>query len=112
MDCEFSEWSAWDACSCTCKGIHQRTRHITKFPQEGGKNCEGSLKEIQACNIDTCAIDSDAVAEANSQLEQPVDCKISEWASWGSCSHTCGGGLKHRSRHVLQYVYLEFSPFS
>ena len=30
-----------------------------------------------------------------------IDCKWSQWGEWPDCSHTCGGGLRSRSRRVL-----------
>ncbi|XP_061579008.1 thrombospondin type-1 domain-containing protein 7B [Cololabis saira] len=31
----------------------------------------------------------------------PQDCVVSDFTSWSSCSKTCGGGLQHRTRHIL-----------
>lgn len=30
-----------------------------------------------------------------------AECAMSEWSNWGSCSHSCGPGQKHRQRHYL-----------
>lgn len=66
-----------------------RGRHITLFPQKGGKECEGALKEMKPCG-------------GNCAEEKPRDCELSSWSAWGSCSAKCGGGVKTRERHVTK----------
>lgn len=81
-DCETSPWSDWSKCTRTCGGGMQvRTREVTKPGTSGGKEC-GALAEVKQCNTDAC----------------PVDCQVSAWSEWGSCSKTCGGGTQTRTR--------------
>ncbi|CAD7963511.1 unnamed protein product [Amoebophrya sp. A25] len=87
-DCTFSEWGSWGDCSCPCNGVKERTRRIETYPDNGGKGCDGSLKEIVACNEKVCP------------QFQSVDCKLSEWSDWSGCSSKCGGGFKTRNRDI------------
>ncbi|MEJ1271647.1 adhesion G protein-coupled receptor B1 [Cricetulus griseus] len=78
----WDEWSPWSLCSSTCgRGFRDRTR-TCRPPQFGGNPCEGPEKQTKFCNIALC----------------PVDGKWQAWASWGSCSVTCGGGSQRRER--------------
>ncbi|RUS91461.1 hypothetical protein EGW08_000785, partial [Elysia chlorotica] len=51
-------------------------------PTNGGKDCEGSLRETMACNTQQC----------------PIDGGEGEWSEWSSCTVTCGGGTRNRQR--------------
>jgi hypothetical protein len=84
VDCIVSDWSSWGTCSATCGGGDQtRTRAITTQPSYGGAACP-DLTETQACNTNPC----------------PVDCVVSDWSSWGTCSAACGGGDQTRTRTI------------
>eukprot|EP00397_Hematodinium_sp_SG-2012_P003707 GEMP01003715.1.p1 GENE.GEMP01003715.1~~GEMP01003715.1.p1 ORF type:complete len:1022 (+),score=243.68 GEMP01003715.1:188-3253(+) len=89
VDCQFSGWSSFGDCSCSCNGVRDRNRRIASFASNGGKNCEGPLKEIQSCNIGLC------------DVRVPVDCEQGDWEPWDDCSARCGGGHQFRSRRVL-----------
>jgi len=45
-----------------------------------------ALTDSQPCNTQACPM--------------PVDCAVSAWSDWSTCSATCGGGTQTRSRTV------------
>jgi len=88
VDCVLSEWSDNGACTKTCGGgITRRYRRIVEAPMYGGVQCAdvepksataattGPLEWQMACNEEECE----------------VDCKVSRWSEWGSCSKNCAG---------------------
>ncbi|CAK8681968.1 unnamed protein product [Clavelina lepadiformis] len=93
VDCTVSVWSSWSECSQSCgNGTQERRRHIVKENQHGGLSCpeNNALTEMRICTMMDC----------------PMDCEISEWSSWSTCSQSCGDGRQERRRHIsrpLQY---------
>lgn len=92
-DCVIGPWSAWDACSCTANGIRRRNRQIERYPEEGGKGCSGSLKEVEGCNLKF-------ETPNGAHIAAPRDCVLGSWDHWSSCSATCGIGAALRRRNV------------
>ena len=83
-NCEVSEWNNWSECSATCGGgMQTRFRLVKKQAENGGKVCP-SLTESRTCNTQSCS----------------VDCEVSDWSEWSTCSATCGGGIQTRSRTI------------
>ena len=83
--CEVGAWLEWTACSRSCnRGYRTRSRQIVHVASYGGVRC-AVLHEAQACNTQYC----------------PVDCVVSSYSSWSSCSKTCGGGSQARARYAL-----------
>lgn len=83
VDCIFSDWTDWTSCSSSCGGgIRDRNRQEYQSAANGGRLCEGGIREDQACSEQRC----------------PVDCHWHPWSEWGGCSKTCGGGVKTQSR--------------
>jgi len=85
-DCTYEEWSRWTPCSATCgDGSQKRRRKISEFATAGGKPCDGALEEVSVCKTHQC---------------QVVDCRWSKWEQWSSCSVSCDGGTKTRTRNI------------
>lgn len=86
VDCVVGNFSSWSVCSASCgEGLQSRSRQIIVKPIANGKQCPG-LTENRKCSVTPC----------------PIDCKLSSWGNWSSCSEKCGGGVRKRQRTVLQ----------
>ncbi|KAM5295479.1 hemicentin-1 isoform 1-T1 [Glossophaga mutica] len=80
----WSAWQPWGACSRSCgKGTQTRTRLCNNPPPSfDGAYCDGAETQMQVCNERHC----------------PVDGKWAPWASWSTCTVSCGGGARQRTR--------------
>merc|ERR1712179_196047 len=78
-------WSAWGKCSELCYGFKWRTCTNPR-PSNRGAKCSGSSTVRCSRMGDLCGI------------KGPIKpyFKYGEWSAWGSCSVTCGGGIKTR----------------
>lgn len=94
-DCEFTVWSEWSDCSCSCKGTRARTRHVSTYSENGGRSCDGSLKSVEPCNVDSCG-----PHVPHELQEEPADCVFSAYTPYSECSATCGTGQKSRTRRI------------
>ncbi|CAJ1459864.1 unnamed protein product [Effrenium voratum] len=85
-DCEFSAWTQWSECPLfQSQSQRTRSRTIAQQPENQGSPCVGPLEETIACEYN----------------HMKVDCKLTHWSPWSSCSRTCGlGGWKERTRNV------------
>ena len=89
-DCKWGSYGEWSHCSKTCGGGEKyRQRSEFKPASNGGKACEGKATETKRCNWKAC----------------PVDCEWGSYGEWSSCSKTCGGGEKSRSRLVAKPAF-------
>lgn len=82
VDGSWGSWLPWTHCSQSCGGgIRSRQRRCdAPRPQFGGADCVGSEGQRDYCNNDPC----------------PVHGNWASWGAWGSCSLTCGGGVRKR----------------
>lgn len=89
VDCTVTKWEQWSLCSNSCGGgIQSRSRKVALEYSYGGKSCP-HLAESQACMEDK---------------ECPVDCVVSAFGPWTSCSKSCadesGAGTQTQQREA------------
>jgi len=85
VDCEFTDWAEWDACSATCGfGQSVRVRLVKTIATGGGKECSGDDHQSRECNEQFC----------------PIACSWTAWTEWSTCGKTCGESTQQRSRTV------------
>lgn len=97
VDCEFSDWepgecskSCDDNCphssnGMPCGGIQTLTRDVIQKNNDLGVPCP-AMEYRATCN----------------QVKCPVDCVISHWSGWSACTKECEGGVRQRTRAVIQ----------
>jgi hypothetical protein len=87
IDCEFTE-SGWGACSTDCgEGTQTMTRTITSPVIGAGQVCPATTEQRQCPNAAVCN----------------VDCVMSDYSGFGSCSNSCGPGRQSASRQVTTF---------
>ena len=82
------QWSEWGSCSAKCGqgwGQKRRTRSVAGA-KKGDKCPQG--EEVVACWRPPCPV---------------IDCTISSWSTWTTCSQPCSGGLQQRKRTIRRY---------
>jgi len=86
-DCQVAAWDSanWGECSRSCgHGIQIRTREVANQGSAEGTAC-GSTVQARTCKTAEC----------------PVDCAMTEWSQWDTCSEKCGQGFQYRTRTIL-----------
>ena len=87
VDGGYTNWSEFSSCTVSCgQGTKTRTRNCTNpLPQHGGNYCQGRSTQSVPCLVRHC----------------PINGNYTEWTEFTSCSITCGGGKRTRSRTCL-----------
>lgn len=70
-------------CSEECGGTKSRTRSIVAPAKCGGQACP-DLEDQQECE------------------NKPIDCQVSEWSEWSTCTQECGGSRTRTRTLVTQ----------
>ncbi|OXB52572.1 UNVERIFIED_CONTAM: hypothetical protein H355_015676 [Colinus virginianus] len=86
LDCTYSPWSEWSACTVTCGvGTRRRSRAVLQQAFYGGRECNEETEDIMDCMAPRACIQ---------------DCVVSEWGDWSGWSATCGGAARMRKRQA------------
>ncbi|XP_048582934.1 MAM and LDL-receptor class A domain-containing protein 2-like isoform X2 [Nematostella vectensis] len=80
----WSSWGSYGPCDSSCHKYRQRFCTNTNLTECPGVNMYG--------------IETDMVQCPQAECNAPVDGHWGRWASWGSCSKTCGNGIHTRTR--------------
>ncbi|XP_078487952.1 uncharacterized protein LOC100179634 isoform X3 [Ciona intestinalis] len=78
----WTRWGAWDTCTVTCGAGSRTRRRVCTNGSPGDAGCEGLPTMSQPCNQQACPY-------------------WSPWGGYGSCSTTCGGGIRTHSRTCI-----------
>merc|ERR1711871_131826 len=87
VDCILSGWRTTTPCSVSCgTGVEKRVRNVIRPGNHGGEACSTERSRNVPCNLGSC----------------PANCNVSGWGEWSKCTRTCDGGMKTRTRTVIQ----------
>ncbi|CUV04306.1 unnamed protein product [Cryptosporidium hominis] len=98
--CVVGQWSHWSSCDENCS-IVVRRRTVQQIPSPGGTPCP-HLVEVNP--VDKC----EASFSSPLNIANQLSCSVADsfpWGSWSTCSSTCGGGFKIRSRNSSFFKY-------
>lgn len=94
VDCEMALWGEWTACDTTCgNGQRQRYRQVAQYANKFGKSCGGNATEVNLTQVGFC--------NEKTECNAWVNCALSGWAPWTSCTATCGVAQQMRQRQII-----------
>nr|CAD7456744.1 unnamed protein product [Timema tahoe] len=81
------------------------------YPKNGGKDCPKKLLRRKKCKLDPC--DPEEQQDIQTPSWEPyympppgvvIDCELSEWTPWSSCSMSCGShAVRQRTRSIIAH---------
>lgn len=110
VDCEVGAWVP-QSCDKTCDDDCDTLRNPFECGGWKTMNREKVIDPSSACPVDSpncsqaqCGVKCPKLNQKRrcGQVKCPVDCKLSAWSGYSSCSADCGGGVKKQTRSVLQ----------
>lgn len=87
VDCRMTDFEENNStCSAECgSGKIMKKRRVIQMDKNIGVPCGNTEEQAFPCNEQIC----------------PVDCELSDWSKWSTCTKTCGGGKKFQRRTIL-----------
>jgi len=97
--------SEWSDCSQECgDGVNTRHRVHEVLAEFNGNDCKGSSQSTRTfctCNkIEELQPQIQTIADPMAQLYPSIDCTWGDWSAWSTCSQSCDGGVRSRSRTI------------
>ncbi|CAJ1436589.1 unnamed protein product, partial [Effrenium voratum] len=98
-DCIWGAWETWSSCDhmdeCSVCQLAQRyrSRRILVDAKGDGLPCIGAWNETEPC-----------------QPSHAIDCELSEWQEWTTCSKSCNMGWQARMRRIIQEAMFGGKP--
>eukprot|EP00927_Polykrikos_kofoidii_P071174 TRINITY_DN67482_c0_g1_i1.p1 TRINITY_DN67482_c0_g1~~TRINITY_DN67482_c0_g1_i1.p1 ORF type:complete len:1818 (-),score=190.99 TRINITY_DN67482_c0_g1_i1:76-5529(-) len=90
LDAKWGSWGSWQDCSRSCQGgLTWRVRKIAQEPNMCGKSLVGLSRQFSSC-------------KSFVQCAPKVDCELSAWSAWSSCSSVCTGVMRRQRAIVTQ----------
>ena len=101
--CRFGDWSSWSPCGVTCgRGMSSRQRSVISNEQACSKH---KKMERRICNNPQRCPEPQVVA-----YDDNVNCTLTSWGQWSTCSATCGPGTRTRSRRYRSRKAAKLCP--
>ncbi|XP_078681787.1 netrin receptor UNC5B-a-like [Branchiostoma floridae x Branchiostoma belcheri] len=97
VDCVWSRWCSWTACSAPCgnSGRQTRTRFIAQLAANGGRDCFGSYEQTRSCNQFCYNGGSPVGGGCRCVPGYTGTCCATLWRKEGTCS-SAGGSCRNR----------------